>query len=102
MEIYWTVKLKLPNEAAFKEFVQRMANRIAQGHARYGRPHKDKKYMTRMGLEIQAYRRTGNAEHLYNIANYAHLEAYAPENMKFHYDDKVGSVTRGKGLEVEQ
>lgn len=57
------------------------------------------RYMTRLGLELQAYRRTGNTEHLYNIANYAHLEAYAPENGKFHYDDKAESVTREKGLE---
>ncbi len=75
-------------------FVQKMANRILQGYTRYGGPDKSQKYMTRLRLELRAYKKTGNMEHLYNIANYAHLESIAPENKKFHYDDKADSVTR--------
>jgi len=35
-----------------------------------------------------------NAEHLINIANYAHLECYAPEHKRFHFDNTVDSATR--------
>jgi hypothetical protein len=94
VEIFWTEKLKLPNKDAFKEFIQKMANRLAQGHARYGPPERRRMYMTRLELEVKAYRKTGNSEHLYNIANYAHLEAYVPENMKFHHDSSADSATR--------
>jgi len=52
--------------------------------------------MTRMKLEVTAYRKSGNREHLLNIANYAWLESQAPENPKFHWDNTVDSVTRGK------
>lgn len=47
-----------------------------------------------MSLELKAYKKTGNEEHLLNIANYCHLESFAPENKKFHYDNTVDSVTR--------
>jgi hypothetical protein len=73
-----------------------MANRILQGFCRYGNPHKDKKYLTRLSLELKAYKKTGNAEHLFNIANYASLEYYAPENKKFHFNEFASSATRGK------
>ncbi len=96
MEIFWVDRPAIPNKAAFQEFAQRMANRLAQGHCRYGPPDARKKYMTRLRFELNAYRRTGNAEHLLNIANYAHLECYAPENSKFHFDPRAESVTRGK------
>jgi hypothetical protein len=96
VEIYWTKKLKIKNEAGFQTFIQRMANRIAQGFARYGNPDKRKKYFTRLKLEVKAYQKTGNAEHLINIANYAHLEDEAPEHPKHHFDQSVESVTRGR------
>jgi hypothetical protein len=96
MEIFWSEKLKLPNEKKFQEFVQKQANRLMQGFCRYGGPDKRQKYLTRLKLEVKAYERTGNAEHLINIANYAHLEEFAPENKKFHFDNTVDSVTRGK------
>ncbi len=51
--------------------------------------------MTRLGLELRAYRRSGNREHLLNIANYAYLESQAPENRNFHWDNRAESVTRG-------
>jgi len=80
----------------FKYFAQHMVNHLCVGYYRYGPPDKAKKYMTRMEIEVKEYRRTGNAEHLYNIANYASLEYYAPENKNFHLDNTVGSATRGK------
>lgn len=71
-----------------------MANRIIQGHCRYGSANRRQRYLTRMRKELEAYERTGNMEHLINIANYAHLESYAPENRKFHYDPTAPSATR--------
>jgi hypothetical protein len=84
----------------FIEFVQHQANRLAFGYPRYEAPHggpsKENRYMTRLGLELKAYRRTGNREYLVNIANYAWLESQAPENRKFHWDNTVDSTTRGR------
>lgn len=77
-------------------FLQKMVNRLIQGFVRYGASTKEQKYMTRMYLEMKAYKRTGNQEHLFNIANYCILESMAPENKKFHFDGSVDSVTRGK------
>ena len=71
-----------------------MANRIMQGFSRYGNPRVEQNYMTRLIMEVKAYRRHGNLEYLLNIANYAYLESICPENKKFHYDNKVKSVTR--------
>ena len=45
-------------------------------------------------MKYGAYQKSGNREHLLNIANYAWLESLMPENSKFHWDDKVESVTR--------
>lgn len=82
----------------FQEFTQEAANRLAQGYptyeAPYGGPHAINKYMSRLEKELQAYRRTGNREHLINIQNYAYLESRAPENPRFHYDNTVMSATR--------
>lgn len=52
--------------------------------------------MKRMTIEFQEYRRTGNGEHLFNIANYCILESVAPQNKKYHLNTLVDSVTRGK------
>lgn len=89
----------------FIKFVQQAANRLAFGHPRYEAPRpwgtwrgpkKENRYMSRMEAELKAYKRTGNAEHLRNIFNYAWLETRAPENRKFHWDNTVDSVTRGR------
>lgn len=78
----------------FKKFLQAMANRIAVGSFRYGDTTVFANYFSRMQLEIKAYKKTGNIEHLYNIANYAWLECIAPENQKSNHDSLVDSVTR--------
>lgn len=77
-------------------FLQQMINRIGFGYFRYGGPDKKQHYMTRMELELKAYKKTGNRESLINLANYAFLESLTPENPKFHFDNTVASVTRGK------
>lgn len=97
LKIHWIEVLRnKPIVKQFNDFTQKMANRLILGNMRYGDPNKDKKYLTRLNIEIKAYRRTGNAEHLYNIANYCVLETIAPENKKFHFDPMVDSATRGK------
>jgi hypothetical protein len=96
MEVYWNEKLRLPHKEHFQRFLNRMSMRIAQGAARYGPPKQSQQFMRRLALELQAYKKTGNAEHLYNIANYAWLESLCPQNPRFHYDATVDSVTRGK------
>lgn len=98
MEIFWSkhiAKIDPDKESQFKEFVQKMANRLGFGAFRYGRTVKAQKYMTRMAMELKSYKKTGNQEHLFNIANYANLEYHAPENKKAHFDDKAESATRG-------
>lgn len=97
--VWWSDKAKgVTNQeiANFMNFVQRMANRIIVGHLRYGTPKREQQYMSRAFAELRAYKKTGNMEQLYNVANYCWLESIAPENKKFHFDDTVDSVTRGK------
>ncbi len=91
-------KIKRPPREAdkTKEFLQRMINRMVQGYVRYGEAKVEQRYMTRLIMEVKAYRKSGNAEQLYNIANYALLESIAPENKKFHFDGSVDSITRGR------
>lgn len=80
----------------FEIFIHKMAARIQVGEFRYGIPNKRKNYMTRIFMEFEAYRKSGNSEHLLNIANYCILETIAPENKKHHSDNTVDSVTRGR------
>jgi hypothetical protein len=78
----------------FRLFLQRMANRRAQGSARYGRISKSQRYMSRLITEAQVYKKSGNQEQLLNIAVYCFLESYAPENKKAFFDPAAESVTR--------
>lgn len=87
---------KNPRLKMFSKHVQFMANRLLQGSFRYGNPDISHNYMTRLTMELKAYKRSGNQEHLINISNYCVLETIAPENKKFHFDNKVESATRGK------
>lgn len=96
IQVFWSEKLRLPFKEDFAAFLNYMSKRIAGGAARYGPPDREKKYMTRLALELKAYRKTGNMEHLINVANYAWLESVAPENKRFHFDNMVDSVTRGR------
>jgi len=103
VEIFVSNRVKVPavEMRSFQEFLQRMANRRTVGSVRYGRVNAEQKYFSRLKKEAEAYRRSGNAEHLLNIAVYAFLETFAPENKRFHFDNTVDSVTRaGFGGEV--
>lgn len=82
------------NKQEFFSFIQAMTNRIIQGHLRYGPANRRQKYLTRLEGELKMYKKTGNMEHLINIANYCHLESYAPEHPKFHFDNLAKSATR--------
>ncbi len=91
-------KIVRPNSEAIQTqtFLQRMLNRLIQGYVRYGAAKEEQRYMTRLIMEVKAYKKSGNVEQLYNIANYALLESIAPENKRFHFDASVESVTRGR------
>lgn len=78
----------------FKMFAQTMLNRMYVGDLRYGSPDRKQKYASRLYKEVEAYKSTGNAEHLLNIANYCVLEWIAPEHKLHHFDATVESVTR--------
>ncbi len=93
--------LHIPDTLALKEhteeyrcYLQAMLNRILVGELRYGPPNRRKRYMRRLTLELEAYRRDGNFEHLLNICNYAYLESVEPENGKLHFDPAAASATR--------
>lgn len=82
----------------YLSYLNMQAARWFQGNCRYGHPRRSKRYLSRMKAEIAEYERTGNAEHLLNISNYAYLESFRPENQKYHFDPTVESATRGNGF----
>lgn len=80
---------------AFQWFLQEVINRSLVGGIRYGPIDKRKQYLSRLKKELKAYIADGNREQLLNIAVYAFLESYAPENKKYHVNEFADSVTRG-------
>ena len=98
LEINIVDSISLPPDelADFRAFLQSMANRVCVGNLRYGTPAARKRYMTRLSKELKAYRKTGNAESLFNVAVYAWLETVAPEHRNQHWDEAADSVTRGE------
>ena len=92
----WSDRIKLKRQEEIHKFLQQMLNRLIVGNLRYGEPNRRKKYFSKAIFEIKAYKKTGNREHLLNIANYCILESLEPENIKFHFDNTVESVTRGR------
>lgn len=96
-KIFTSDRLKLDKEVTekFIGFLQMMSNRRGFGAARYGdRPVKTQGYMTKLEKEFKSYKKEGNMEQLLNVAVYAFLESFAPENKKFHFDPYRESVTR--------
>lgn len=81
-------------DEAFREFLQQMCNRRTIGFLRYGQINSAQRYMSRLLTEAKAYKKGGNKEQLLNIAVYAFLESYAPENKRFHHNASADSVTR--------
>jgi hypothetical protein len=95
-QTFWSSITSQSRMLSFGLFVQRMANRIQAGEVRYGAPQLRKQYKSRMEFEVAAYHKTGNMEHLLNIANYAWLESEKPQHKKFHFDTGADSATRDK------
>ena len=99
-----TLELKLSSQlpitpeelAELRAFMQSMLYRAGVGNVRYGPPAARKRYLTRMRKELAAYTKTGNAEHLFNIAVYCWLETMAPQHPKQHWDAAVESATRAE------
>ena len=98
-----TFELKIPDsvplhdttQIEWEHFLQLLVNRRVVGGLRYpDPPRKSRRYMSRMRQELRAYARTGNFEHLLNIAVYTFLESVAPENKQFFFDNTVESATR--------
>jgi len=95
IEIPDSVTLDMRTTMEFRAFLQGMTNRRVVGALRYGdRPNSRQKYLTRLKKELKAYEKDGNFEQLLNIAVYAFLEGYSPQNLKFHFDPNAESVTR--------
>ena len=94
------ITVKIHKIQIFKMFAQSMLNRLYVGELRYGSPSAKQKYFSRMDKEMKAYGKTGNAEHLINIANYCVLEWIAPQHPNHHFDPGVKSVTRKKSKSV--
>lgn len=96
LEIHIPDSLAVPKSemASFYLFLQQMTNRRAQGYARYGKIARRKQYMLRMKKEMEVYEKSGNHEQLLNIAVYAFLESYAPENLNYHFNPNTESATR--------
>ena len=86
----------LSNLDEIEFFLQAALNRLLVGGLRYGSANRRKLYMRRMGLELAAYKKTGNFENLLNLANYAYLESLTPENSRLFFDPAAASVTREK------
>lgn len=76
------------------KFLQSVAAHYIQGNLRYGPPHAGRMYFSRLQKEAAAYGKTGNAEHLLNVAVYCLLEMIAPQHPRHHHNGLVDSVTR--------
>lgn len=96
IELFWSPKLATSLPSKFRIFAQGMANRLMAGDARYGAPKASQMYFSRLKEEVKAYNRSGNIEHLRNIANYAFLESMCPEHSKSHDNAAAESATRKK------
>lgn len=103
MNIYFPASIQVSAHelALFKSFLQGMAARWAVGGLRYGTPNSKAKYRSWIDKELKAYDRTGNMEHLVNVAVYAYLEVEAPSHPKFHWDPAAKSATRKEKRECE-
>lgn len=91
---------KVPRSQYSAEFIQKMLNRVASGFFRYGSQTRTqgepKQWIKRARLELKAYEKTGNAEHLVNVSNYMMCEWISPEHPKHHFKHETISATRGR------
>ena len=89
-----SIQVSREKQQWFKAFIQGQWNRLEVGELRYGPGNKKQKYLTRMRKELNHYIKTGNAEQLFNIANYCLLEFMFPEHKKHFFNPEEKSVTR--------
>lgn len=98
IHLHWPPSARLRRYSI--QFLQGMLDRMAVGEMRYERGRRRESrptWVLRMNLELEAYMTTGNAEHLFNLANYAMREYLGPpEHPRQHHDPHVDSATRGK------
>jgi hypothetical protein len=100
VELWWSDKC--PRDVKpFAQFFQKQLNRLVVGYFRYeakGAPASSEKpkFAKRARMELSAYAKTGNTEHLINAANYCSLEYGRPSHARAHFDANVESATRGK------
>jgi len=80
----------------FAAYVQWMVNRLLVGGLRYGPASKTQCYYKRAMMELEAYEKTGNMEHLVNVSNYGFLECQTPSIKGAHFANDVKSATRKK------
>lgn len=95
VEIKWPKNIPFSYKETFKQFLTQMCSRVIVGELRYGKPHVLKDYFSKLQTEGRAYKRTGNIEHLINIANYAYLEANWPSHPNTHLNTTAKSAYRG-------
>lgn len=98
LSVFWPTRVKLTNRQEIQDFLDAMVKRLAVGHIQYGPPKSEKTYLSRMETELRSYKRSGNREHLFNVANYAILESLAPQHPKHHWNNYIESVTRVRKL----
>lgn len=77
-----------------QRFIRLQAAALIQGEYRYCNYRNPNLFLTRLIKELEAYKKSGNKEHLINVCNYAILESIEPEHPNHHYNDEVESITR--------
>jgi hypothetical protein len=85
---------KVQGLSILEKTLKTIAYHFIQGYIRYGPQHVGLLYLSRLEKELKVYKRTGNYEHLINVAVYVILERIAPEHPKHHYDPYSDSITR--------
>lgn len=90
----------VPETEFSKWFVQGMAARMAMSFFKYGRvaegfPARVDAVKT-LKDKLEQYERTGNAEWLMDVANYAMIEAMHPRHPKAHFQATDTSASRGR------
>lgn len=89
-----TLPISMDDLVDLRAFLQAVVRRAGVGNLRYGEAATRKQYLTRMKKELRAYTKTGNGEHLFNVAAYAWLETLRPQHRAFHLNALAESVTR--------
>lgn len=93
LSIFYPEKPSLPHFREWYEFLRTITNYMINGHCRYGEPKKTQLYLDSLTEELKRYKRSGNREHLINIAVYCWLEMVAPQHNNHHWKDTEKSAT---------